>query len=56
MTILVTPGDNSREGFPKSSPLDPTCPRCGHIHKDGGECGMYMVGGRYCLCSEAVPA
>lgn len=40
---------NSRE-------VDPTCPRCGHVHQGIGECGMPMGAGRICHCELEVAA
>jgi hypothetical protein len=35
---------------------DATCPDCGHIHQEEGECGEKVGGGRVCLCERKVPA
>jgi len=36
--------------------LDPTCPRCGHVHQGERECGEEMGPGRICRCELSVPA
>jgi hypothetical protein len=45
-------------GLPASQArrLHDTCPRCGHIHEGGFECGAEMGGGRICRCELGVPA
>ena len=32
------------------------CPRCGHVHHEGTECGEQLGGGRVCRCEESVTA
>ena len=38
------------------STLDPTCPRCGHVHEGDKECGAEIARGRICRCEMEVPA
>jgi hypothetical protein len=33
-----------------------TCPRCGHLHESGTECGALMGGGRICRCEMSLSA
>lgn len=36
--------------------VDPTCPRCGHVHQGESQCGEDMGGAGICRCELEVPA
>jgi hypothetical protein len=51
----------SRDQRPAARPAaqsrwDKTCPRCGHVHQGGAECGEAMGGGGICRCELDVPS